>query len=304
MRILKGKSGQVTALVFSPDGKTLAAGTYCRLDLWDVAAGTVNGMEMVFWGALPDSLKFDPEGRRVLLGVGFNGGLRLIDVRTGDVDEAGKFDSNALAVSPTGRVLVTGGVAGGRVGAYDLTAKGLGPRKWAKSLSPDLIGGLDFYPDGKQFATVEAKYVDDTLTDWCAWVRVRAAGDGRVVQAAECGYHQCGMLRVSPDGQWIAFAAGKFLILHEGVHITRFVKIANPGKKPITGLAFHSSGRYLATTGGDSTVRLHDRDAGWAVTKTFDWNIGKLKSVAFSPDGTLGAAGGEKGQVVVWDVDV
>ena len=37
--------------------------------------------------------------------------------------------------------------------------------------------------------------------------------------------------------------------------------------------------------------------------KSFKWGIGKLHSVAFSPDGTLGAAGGDKGQVALWDVD-
>ena len=33
------------------------------------------------------------------------------------------------------------------------------------------------------------------------------------------------------------------------------------------------------------------------------WNIGRLRSIAFSPDGTLAAAGSDTGRIVVWDVE-
>lgn len=35
----------------------------------------------------------------------------------------------------------------------------------------------------------------------------------------------------------------------------------------------------------------------------FDWNVGPLYSVAYSPDGLTCAAGGKHGQVILWDLD-
>jgi hypothetical protein len=37
--------------------------------------------------------------------------------------------------------------------------------------------------------------------------------------------------------------------------------------------------------------------------KTFDFGVGRTFGVAFSPDGTLAAVGGEGIRVAVWDVD-
>lgn len=71
---------------------------------------------------------------------------------------------------------------------------------------------------------------------------------------------------------------------------------------PLRALGFSASGRLLVTGTGQGTCHYHDAQAGCELA-SFDWGIGPIHSVAFSPDGLTCAAGGEKGQIVVWDVE-
>ena len=80
-------------------------------------------------------------------------------------------------------------------------------------------------------------------------------------------------------------------------------RIKNDSRKYFTGLAFHPSGRYLAAVSNDTTVKLYETES-WDVATTYKWDVGRLRSVAFSHDGLLAAAGSSSGNVVVWDVDL
>ncbi len=68
-------------------------------------------------------------------------------------------------------------------------------------------------------------------------------------------------------------------------------------------VAFHPDGRHLLAGNNDTTARLIDSET-WQVVRQYTWAIGRLTAVAVSPDGMLAAAGGAKGQVVVWDLDL
>jgi WD40 repeat protein len=59
-------------------------------------------------------------------------------------------------------------------------------------------------------------------------------------------------------------------------------------------LAFVSGGQ-------DATLRMWDTASG-AQRCAFDWQIGKVYTVAIAPDGMRAAAGGER-DIVIWDVD-
>jgi len=77
---------------------------------------------------------------------------------------------------------------------------------------------------------------------------------------------------------------------------------AEDAKAHVIDLAYHPDGNTIAVVRSDGAAVLFDSESG-TVRKRYDWKVGQLNSVAFSPDGLTCAAGGEKGQIVVWDVD-
>ena len=104
-----------------------------------------------------------------------------------------------------------------------------------------------------------------------------------------------------------------FMVAHDGP--TLFVydladlgrkpkKLTNPVKrKHFAGFAVHPSGRWLAAAGLDGAVTLWDATT-WTVAQSWVWDAGQARSVCFSADGTLAAAGTDSGKVVVWDLDL
>ncbi len=111
-------------------------------------------------------------------------------------------------------------------------------------------------------------------------------------------------LTCSPAGEWIvAHWRTEIAVWAMGDLAQPPRIVSNDSKKEFTDLAFHPSGRYLAATCNDETVKFYDT-ATWEVARTYTWAVGKLRGVCFSADGALAAAGSHRGKVVVWDLDV
>jgi WD40 repeat protein len=98
-------------LQFSPDGRTLAAGSWFRLSLWDVASGATRSIPTEHNGLLT-SVAFSPDGRYLAtLGRHTDSAIRILD--TTDFRVVRRYQAHELCgaiirFSPDGRMLASG----------------------------------------------------------------------------------------------------------------------------------------------------------------------------------------------------
>lgn len=159
-----------------------------------------------------------------------------------------------------------------------------------------------FLPDGDRFILLEDNR--QQLRQW-EFRRVhRSINTGTVLNRSDPLVDVPELAAMSTDGQMLACQTRQVIRIYPTDGPWRDVPtISNDNQKHFTGVTFHPNNKYLAATSNDATVKLYDTTT-WDVVRTFTWDIGRMRSIAFSPEGTLAAAGSDKGKVIVWDVDL
>jgi WD40 repeat protein len=307
MRVLQSRHPRPLDLLAIGAGGHIAAAcsqfdVRADVELWDLSPGVsqpaypTDGYD--FW-----SLVFTPSGTHLLIG---SDRLKVLTLATGEVGPVPGLELNypEVALSADGRLLVacTRMNQAGAVGAWAVGAEPEFVRVWANGPHEFIwFHSPSVSPDGTRVAVgVNAGY--DRAR---AVIDVRRAADGDIL-------HEIALDPTDPTEQ-LAFTAdgSKLLARFLGRTVRAFDaqtgepagELVHKGRPFVTGLAVHPGGRAIATTRTDGTVWFWD-PATLRQLRSFDWKLGKLVSVAFSPDGSLAAAGTERGQVVVWDVDV
>jgi WD40 repeat protein len=217
-----------------------------------------------------------------------------------------------LTVHPSGRWLVAAGTGLRKLARtsrgrqmllrWEHQTKGTLTRKWTtftEGRRQTLFVACD--PLENRIVTHEIK-IGVPTTELRYELRIRNSVTGTLLETVPFPGRTIQQLLFSPDSRWLAVRAGPAVLVLNGRNLhEKPIKLHGAGRGNFTDIAYHSSGRFLAATSNDATVRLYDTET-WELAKTFTWDIGRMRSIAFSPDGMLAAAGSDTGKVVVWDL--
>ena len=274
---------------FSPDGNTLASGLWDgTIELWDVATGEpVATLEGHRDGVL--SVAFSPDGTALASG-SWDHQIRLWDLGTGETTSTLKGHGDhveSVAFSPDG-TLLTSGSWDGTAQVWDV---GTG-RNTILFRSGRFVESVAFSPDGRTIAfslSIGTVFVWDVAT-----ATNTAILEGHKGWVTSVAFSSNGTLA---SGSW-EDGTVKLWDLTTG-------KAATIGgfTDGVQSVAFSPNATTLASGSAnyDYTINLWEVATGLN-TASFDGHKGLVKSLAFSPDGTILASASSDMAVKLWDV--
>ncbi len=281
-------SNSVAAVAFSPDGKTIATGSWDKTArLWDLKSGQPIGPTIQHQGAVR-GVAFSPDGRW-LATASNDKSARVWDVATGrPVGKPMEHHDEvwSVAFSPIGRRVLTGcldraarlwDTASGRLAGQPMEHSGA-------------VYAVAFSPDGKTVLT----------GSWYNTARLWDTATGRPIGQPMLHSVWLQAVAFSPDGK---------TILTGGTDKTARLWDAATGRpvgKPmehpdtVWSVAFSPDGKTVVTGCADRTARLWDTATGEGVGRSLEHQMA-VRAVAFSPDGRSILTGCADGMARLWD---
>ena len=309
MRVLHTAGGEVVALAFSASGDALAAAAAPNhgIFLWNLHDGGDDAVHLDSSATLQTrGLHFTPDGRSLAWFAGQSRKVYSRDHRRAAVTKlAASGRMIGMTQTPDGGRLVTQHSSFRDPALIGWSGSGVDwEQDWSIPTEKLSVHTAAVCPTGTQLAlltreTQPGRFWDNNPIQ----LELRSAVNG-IVQAKTTyapKYH--GPLAFSPDGTQLVGSNDMTLLVWPVPDLGEAKLIRNDSRKHFTSLAYHPSGRYLYAASNDGSVHLFDT-ATWVRVRRYEWKLGRLRSVAVSPDGLLAAAGGDKGEVVFWDVDV
>ena len=285
----------VSQVVFSPDGNTIASGSWDddMVRLWDVGTGQLMA-PLTGQTDSTSNVAFSPDGTMLTSG-GADLVVRLWDTATGQLKTTFIGPSghiNSVTFSPDGGILAGG--TDDKVWLWDVTTG----QSVAILEHKDGVRKVAFSPDGTTLASMNWGN-DSTVRLWdtVTWQpKIILKGHNSPVSS----------IAFSPDGSTLATGGGwrDGMVRLWEVDTGQLIVTLGGHADFINSVAFSPDGTTLASASWDNTVWLRDT-ATWRPRIILKEYTSAVTSIAFrSDDRTLATGGGwQDGMVRLWDIE-
>lgn len=313
IQVFSAHPAAVKGVAFRPDGQSvLAACDDGTVKVWDRKSGSETSSFRDERLMYPWSASFTSDARRLAWSC-MDGFIKVWDTTTGrlEINEQSTFNQcRAVAFSPDGNRLAVAGFDG----TLRILEAATGREMLTIFAHNSPVTGVTFSPDGCRLAS--SSY-DQTVRLWDA-TPLTSDPLGSACVTLTGHKDKVSQVVFCPDGRWLASASWDHTIklwevsngggphasapgvgsttLGKGAITLRHTLEGHHGI--VTGLAFSTDNRFLASVSWDKTFKLWDLQTTSNGSPTEIRSISfaeRLNSIAFSPDDPLVAVGQERG---------
>ncbi len=286
------------AVAISPSGAVIAAaGDGGLISIYNSESGRA-GERFAVPNATITALKFLDDNRVVVatkIGCSVwnvNAGWKLERV-IGSNGESSPFAGRVLALqfSTDGKLLAAGSGVPSRSGEIKLLdpATGAIVREF-KDAHSDTVFGVAFSADGKRLASCGAD----------RFIRIFDVAGGSLVRTFEGHTHHVLSVTWRRDGRVLASSgADKTVKFWDMITGEQKFNVENRFKKEVTSARYLWGQNVVLASGGDNNLRILKEDGN--DQRNFGGEKGFLQSAAITADGKAAIAGGDDGNLRVWD---
>ena len=295
---MRGHTGNIEAIAWSPDGGTIATGCRDReIRLWNAKDGSALGV-LKGHGIWVVALRFCPNGRRLLSGAAADPLVpgRRTEVKIWDLDKRSEIKTlltysgggvSSLAVSADGRRLAAGTHGGGCHLWNGETLELI--REYRYEPHQGRINSLAFSPDGQVLASGSQAGI---ITFW-------DVESGRQIRQLTGHVAAPMALRFTADGQRLVSGGWDSTLRFWDVKSGAQRVLLRGHTSVINGIDFDATGSRVYTSSYDGRTLTWDATLD-AHPATVYGHSGWTNTVAFHPAGKTFASGGWGG-IILWD---